>query len=91
VVLLNNSSYNILNVELHRTRAGEPNEKTLSMLDLSNPTIEWVKVAQGMGVSASTANTVAEFDHQFSRAMDTRGPYLIEVILNQQIGAAIKR
>ena len=91
VVLLNNSSYNILNVELHRTRAGEPNEKTLSMLDLSNPTIDWVKIAQGMGVNAITVNTVAEFDHEFSRAMDTHGPHLIEVILEQQIGAAIKR
>jgi acetolactate synthase I/II/III large subunit len=91
VVLLNNSSYNILNVELYRTRAGEPNAKTLSMLDLSNPTIEWVKIAQGMGVSATTANTVAEFDQQFSQAMDTPGPHLIEVILDQQIGAAIKR
>ena len=91
VVLLNNSSYNILNVELYRTRAGEPNEKTLSMLDLSNPTIDWVKIAQGMGVSASRVNTVAEFDHEFSRAMDTHGPHLIEVILEQQIGAAINR
>ncbi|MBT4205147.1 MAG: acetolactate synthase large subunit [Proteobacteria bacterium] len=91
IVLLNNSSYNILNVELHRTRAGEPTEKTLSMLDLSNPTIDWVKIAQGMGVSANTVNTVAEFDHEFSRAMDTHGPHLIEVILEQQIGAAIKR
>ncbi len=91
VVLLNNSSYAILNVELARLKAGEPNAKTLSMLDLGNPVIDWVALASGMDVSASRATTVAEFQQQFGEAMATRGPRLIEVMVEQDIGATLRR
>ena len=91
IVLLNNSSYNILNVELLRTRSGEPNAKTLSMLDLSDPVIDWVKIAQAMEVEAYKVRQIAEFDDKFSLAMGKRGPCLIEVIMSQEIGEAIKR
>jgi acetolactate synthase-1/2/3 large subunit len=91
IVLLNNSSYNILNVELFRTRSGEPNAKTLSMLDLSDPVIDWVKIAQSMKVEAYKVAQVEEFEDKFSMAMDKPGPCLIEVIMSQEIGEAIKR
>lgn len=91
VVLLNNSSYAILNVELARLRAGEPNAKTLSMLDLSNPVIDWCDLARGMGVSAVRVTNVEEFAGEFDSAMRNRGPRLIEVMLKQDIGAALKR
>lgn len=91
VVLLNNNSYAILNVELERLKTDEPNDKTLSMLDLGNPELDWVSVARGMSVTASRATTVAEFEQQFSEAMATPGPRLIEVMVQQQIGAALKR
>ena len=90
-VLLNNSSYNILNVELLRSRSGEPNAKTLSMLDLSDPVIDWVKIAQSMKVEAYKVDQIDEFDDKFSMAMERSGPCLIEVIMSQEIGEAIKR
>jgi acetolactate synthase-1/2/3 large subunit len=91
IVLLNNSSYNILNVELLRTRSGKPNAKTLSMLDLSDPVIDWVKIAEAMKVEAHKVTTVEEFDTKFSLAMGGHGPCLIEVIMSQEIGEAINR
>ncbi len=81
VVLLNNRSYAILNIELARVGAGEPNAKTLSMLDLSNPDMSYASIAQGLGMRASQARTSAEFASQFKEAMDTKGPCLIETIL----------
>lgn len=81
VVLLNNRSYAILNIELARVGAGEPNAKTLSMLDLSKPDISFARLAEGMGVRASQARGSAEFAAQFSAAMSTPGPCLIEAIL----------
>ncbi|MGH6819951.1 MAG: acetolactate synthase large subunit, partial [Methylocella sp.] len=42
VIILNNRSYAILNIELARVGAGSPSSKTLSMLDLSRPNINWV-------------------------------------------------
>lgn len=91
VVLLNNSSYAILNVELARLKTDTPNAKTLSMLDLSSPVLDWVSIAEGMAVKASRANSVDEFEQQFAAAMATTGPCLIEAMIDQDIGAALKR
>lgn len=81
VILLNNSSYAILNVELARVGAGKPNDKTLSMLDLSNPVIDWTSIARGMGMSANRASTCEEFHSLLADAMSQRGPRLIEAII----------
>ena len=81
VVLLNNSSYAILNIEMERVGVTNPTEKARSLLDLSNPTIDWVKIAQGMGMAAQRVETVADFDREFADSMQQQGPRLIEVIL----------
>ena len=81
IVLLNNDSYAILNVELMRLKAETPNEKTLSMLDLGKPSLNWLEIAQGMGVPATRASTADEFCEQFKQAMATRGPHLIEALI----------
>jgi acetolactate synthase I/II/III large subunit len=81
VVLLNNGSYAILNIEMARVGAGQPNDNTLSMLKLSPPPIDWVHIAQGMGVRATRASTAEEFHQQFAQAMETNGPCLIEAML----------
>ncbi len=86
VVLLNNDSYAILNIELARLNAGQPNDKTVSMLDLGNPSIDWQTVARGLGVSSSRANTAEEFYAQFDAAMQRPGPHLIEAMVQQDIG-----
>jgi acetolactate synthase-1/2/3 large subunit len=83
VVILNNRSYAILNIELARVGAGQATPKTLSMLDLSRPDIDWVRMAEGMGVPASRASTAEEFHEQFAMAMDSRGPRLIEALVAQ--------
>ncbi len=76
-----NRSYNILNIELGRVGAFNPGPKTLAMLDLHNPTLDFVKLAQGLGVEASRAETTTEFAAQFADAMAMRGPRLIEAVL----------
>ena len=81
VLLLNNSSYAILNIELERVGVLNPGPTAKSLLDLSNPTIDWCHIARGMGVSASRATTVEELDQAFEAAMLERGPRLIEAIL----------
>jgi acetolactate synthase-1/2/3 large subunit len=76
-----NRSYNILKFELGRVGALNPGPKTLAMLDLRNPELDFVKLAQGMGVEASRAGTTTEFAAQFADAMRTKGPRLIEAVL----------
>ena len=45
------------------------------------PDLDWVSLSRGMGVPASQATTAEEFTKQFSAALSTRGPYLIEAVL----------
>jgi acetolactate synthase-1/2/3 large subunit len=80
-VIFANRSYAILNIELARVGAGEPGPRAISMLDLHNPELDWVKLASGMGVEASRAESVEQFAAQFASAMKHRGPRLIEVVV----------
>jgi len=85
VVIMNNRSYAILNIELARVGAGQPTPKTLSMLDLSRPDIDWVALAEGLGVPATRATSAEEFHQQFADAMEGQGPCLIEAMVEQQM------
>lgn len=80
-VIFANHSYKILNIEHERMGAGTPGPKGQAMLSLTNPTLNWVDIASGMGVPATRAHTVAEFFQQFSACMQTPGPHLIEAEL----------
>jgi acetolactate synthase I/II/III large subunit len=80
-IIFANRSYAILNVELARVGAGNPGPKTLSMLDLHDPTLDWVKLANGLGVEAGRAESNEQFAALFEDAMRQRGPRLIEVVL----------
>ena len=81
VVLLNNRSYAILNIELSRVGVEQPGPTALSLLDLSNPDLEWTDIARGMGMQARKVETVSELDGAFAEAMEQPGPCLIEVML----------
>lgn len=80
-VILANRSYAILNIELMRVGAENPGPKALSMLDLHNPDLNWVKLAQGMGVEAVACTTAEDFNKAFEAAMSRKGPFLIEAII----------
>ena len=85
VVIMNNRSYAILNIELARVGAGQPTPKTLSMLDLSRPDIDWVRLAEGMGVPATRADSAEAFHEQLAAALAEKGPRLIEAMVVQQM------
>ncbi len=51
------------------------------MLSLNRPDLDWVKLANGMGVPATRATTAEEFNTQLARSLAAPGPGLIEVVL----------
>jgi acetolactate synthase-1/2/3 large subunit len=81
VVIFANRKYQILQVELARVGAQSMTKKTLDMLDISNPDLNFVKLAEGMGVAASRSTTIEEFNEQYLQAMSEPGPRLIEAVL----------
>ena len=81
-VIWNNRSYNILNLELHNVgAANDAGPMALSMFDLSNPDLDFCKIAEGMGIEAMRSTTTEQFNEQFAYCMKNKGPQLIEVII----------
>lgn len=76
-----NHSYRILNIELHRTGAGNPGPTAKNMLSIGGPDIDWVSLSQSMGVPAVEAATAEAFDAALSKAMSEPGPHLIAAIV----------
>ncbi|MHA6287255.1 acetolactate synthase large subunit [Maricaulis sp. CAU 1757] len=76
-VVFANHSYLVLNVELARVGAGDPGEAARQMLSLEDPRMDWVKLAEGFGVSGRRATTAGEFDSALAAALAAGGPQLI--------------
>jgi acetolactate synthase I/II/III large subunit len=81
VIILNNRSYAILNIELERVGAEGAGPKAKSQLDLSKTEIDFVAMAKGMGMPAETATTAEEFNDALAKAIREPGPHLIDAIV----------
>jgi acetolactate synthase-1/2/3 large subunit len=86
-VIYNNSAYDILRIELQRVGAGAtPGPKALDLLDLSRPTIDFAKIADGLGVPARRVTTAEEFADALRAAFAEPGPHLIDAIVPSIVG-----
>jgi len=82
-VILNNRSYAILNIELQRTGAGEGGPRARELFDLSRPDLDFVRLAEGMGVPAAAAHTADELVDALQRAAAEPGPHLIDAVVSR--------
>lgn len=80
-VILNNSSYAILRMELQRVGAEPGGERANALLDLSHPDMDFTALANGMGIPASRATTCEQLAEQLTESFDTPGPRVIEAVL----------
>ena len=85
-VVYANRAYDILRIELQRVGAQTgsdegPGPKALSLLDLTSPTIDFVRIAKGMGVPARRVGTAEELAEALQWAFDEPGPHLIEAVM----------
>lgn len=79
-IIFSNRSYAILNLELSRVGVAEPGPKALSMLDISRPDLDFVALAQGMGVDATRPDDSEALTVALERAIKEPGPHLIEAV-----------
>ncbi|HET9146595.1 MAG TPA: acetolactate synthase large subunit [Acetobacteraceae bacterium] len=79
-VLISNRKYAILLHELANVGAN-PGPTALSMMDLGNPDLDWVRIAEGMGVAAARATTMTEFNELLRGSVSRPGPFLIELMV----------
>jgi acetolactate synthase-1/2/3 large subunit len=79
-VILSNRKYAIL-VGEYKGVGASPGETAMRMLDLGNPDLGWVKLAEGMGVPAARADTLEQCAELMKRSFDRPGPFLIELVI----------
>jgi len=76
-VVFANGQYRILHGELLAVGA-EPGRASNDLFDLTRPSLDWVKLSEGMGVEAVRVETLEAFADVFQAAVRQRGPRLIE-------------
>jgi acetolactate synthase I/II/III large subunit len=81
VVILNNRSYAILNIELARVGAEAAGPKAKAQLDLGRPDLDFVELARGFGVSARRVETAEQLTEALEHAAREDGPHLIEAVV----------
>jgi benzoylformate decarboxylase len=83
-VVLNNGSYRVLRLIVERL--GGPWGASHDMppgLTLRQPSVDFVALARSLGVEAERATTPAELTEALRRGIDATGPYLIDVLVDQ--------
>ena len=79
-VILDNRKYAILLGE-YKGVGAKPGANAMSMLDLGNPAIDWVKVANGLGVEAARATTLEECADLMKQSFSGAGPFLVDLVI----------
>ncbi|MFQ1063296.1 acetolactate synthase large subunit [Bordetella trematum] len=79
-IILNNSKYNILIGE-YKNVGATPGETAMSMLDLGNPSLNWVGLANAMGVEAARATTMEECADLMTSSFGKTAPFVIELMV----------
>jgi acetolactate synthase I/II/III large subunit len=78
-ILFSNRRYAILGLELQRMAGAAPSSRTAGLIDLTNPDLDWVALARGMGVEAQRVESLCDLERKLAAAIAARGPRLLEV------------
>ncbi len=79
-IIYANRAYKVLVDEVKGVGLGPVGPKGLSMFALTNPMLDWVRLAEGMGVEAVRVETNAGLADACRSAMGQAGPRLIEAV-----------
>jgi acetolactate synthase-1/2/3 large subunit len=80
-IIFANRTYGVLNQELQRVGAHGSGPKAISMLDLHDPSLDWVRLAEGMGVEAMRTDTARGLSEALKSSIVGSGPRLIEALI----------
>jgi acetolactate synthase-1/2/3 large subunit len=81
VMIFNNRSYAILNMELARVGAQSTGPKAKEQLDLTRPNVDFVQIGNAFGVPSRRADTAEELIAAMRQALGEPGPHLIEMVV----------
>jgi acetolactate synthase-1/2/3 large subunit len=81
ILIFANRSYQILRGELTNVGVGNPGPRAIDMLSLDRPALDWVQMAQSMGVEASRVDDCDGLEAAIETGLSIPSPYLIQVDL----------
>jgi acetolactate synthase-1/2/3 large subunit len=79
-VILANRKYAILLGE-YKGVGATPGANALAMMDLGSPALDWVRLANGMGVDAARATTLEQCADLMTQSFRQAGPFLVELVI----------
>jgi acetolactate synthase-1/2/3 large subunit len=79
-VVFANRMYRILHNELLAVGA-QPGRASQDLFDIARPELQWVKLAEGLGVEAVRVERLEAFADAFQAACRRNGPFLIELTI----------
>jgi acetolactate synthase-1/2/3 large subunit len=79
-LLLSNRKYQILLGE-YRNVGANPGRTAMDMLDLGNPDINWVGLANSLGAEAAQATTLEACADLMEQSFARPGPFLVELLI----------
>ncbi len=79
-VILNNRKYAIL-VGEYKGVGATPGPTAQRMLELADPALDWVRLANGMGVEAARATSMEQCADLMKASFGRPGPFLIDLVL----------
>lgn len=77
-IILSNRKYAILLGE-YRGVGANPGRTAMDMMDLGNPDLDWVKLAEGQGVEAAKTTTLEGCADLMKQSFAKDGPFVIEL------------
>jgi len=80
-LICSNRSYRILQVELSRSGIELYGPNVRALTELTKPSIDWVRIAQGFGVPGVTVSSAEDLARELNKALTEPGPHLIEMLL----------
>lgn len=80
-VIFANRTYGVLKREFGGLGLGAPGRAALDLFEIDRPDLDWVRLAQGMGLPASRPNSLEEFTKLLRAGFESQGPTLIEIKL----------
>lgn len=79
-IIIANRKYQILLGEYLGVGAN-PGPTAMNMLDLGNPDLDWVRLAEGMGVEAARTESLDGLADLLAASLGRNGPFLIELLV----------
>jgi acetolactate synthase I/II/III large subunit len=79
-VILSNCKYAMLELELANVGAN-PGRTGLDLFDLGNPALDWIRLAEAMGVEAARAETLERLADLLAASNRRKGAFLIDLVI----------